>query len=260
METKITGYDVKSAGSFTINTNNGEINSIPTSYSFRNDISSGEISNSIKRIKLHSLSEDVSLNYNVNVNGTSQMSSNGCYEFVGSRRLQDGYAQRAASSINDDLYALIAQYPNRNTGEPIWNPLPNLTECAKKAEKVTAAGQPVELPTIKVPSDIGKWAAAWTAHMGQQLTANRTEQMQVAAQMVIEEKDAQIKEQKKYLTEKYGEEIYNLYFKTNVEAGAIYTIPNPPYSIERKDVVQALIGSGGNNLAEKRNAYTKELN
>lgn len=260
METKITGYDIKSAGAFNINTNNGEIKSIPTSYTFRNDISSGEISNSIKREKLHSLSKDIALNYSVNVNGTSQMSSNGSYEIVGSRRLQDGHAQRAASSINDDLYALIAQYPNRFTGEPIWNPLPNLSECLKQAEKVTAAGKPAELPTIKTPADIPVWTAAWTAHMGQQLTANRTEQLQVAAQMVVDEKNAQIKEQKDYLTEKYGEEIYNLYFKANVEAGAVYTATRPPYSIDRKDVVQAYLGDGNNKLAEKRNAYAKELN
>jgi len=46
-----------------------------------------------------------------------------------------------------DLYALLVQYPNRDDGEPIYNPLPNVAENLKKAEKkVTGNQKPMELP------------------------------------------------------------------------------------------------------------------
>lgn len=80
--------------------------------------------------------------------------------------------------------------------------------------------------------------------------------MAVAAQIYKKKLDMQIKTQEDYLVEKYGKEMYDLYFKLNVEAGAVYQKDYIPLSITKKDVLQAAIVDG---KAEKRLAYQAKL-
>jgi folylpolyglutamate synthase/dihydropteroate synthase len=67
----INSYTIRSGGNFTIDSTNGEIKSIPTSYTFGNDISHGEIDNSIKRVQHLSRVEHIKTNHNITVDGTS---------------------------------------------------------------------------------------------------------------------------------------------------------------------------------------------
>lgn len=253
---KITNYTIDGPGSYRIHSTNGTTSSFPTTYSFDNDISHGEIDNSIKRVQHLQKAEHIKMNHNMTVNGTSQTSSGGSWRDVGSPELHIGHSQRSASATNAKLYALISNYPDRDDGEPIYVPFPSITDCLKEAEKITAEQSPIELPSIASPTDIPKWIAAYVSYIGNQVTKDRSQQMLIAAQLAAEKRQKQIDDQKKYLTEKFGEEMYNLYFRAKVEAGAIYNKPHNPCTITRQDVYQATFADG---LAERRNAYTAKI-
>ena len=68
---KINTYTINGPGSFTIESDKGNIKTIPTSYSFGNDISHGEIDNSIKRVQHLQRSEHITMNHNMTVEGTA---------------------------------------------------------------------------------------------------------------------------------------------------------------------------------------------
>lgn len=255
MAERIINSSIKAPGSYTITTSNGTISSSPTLYTFDNDISHGNINNSTSRMTELQKAEQITLNHNLSVGGTSQTMANGVWEDVGSQELQIGHAAIGATSTNDELFALISQYPDRDDGEPIYI-LPDMAECIDEAMQVTSRMKAVELPTIKRPSDIALWIGAWAAKMGEQITSNKQEQMAVAAQIYKKKLDIQIKTQEDYLVEKYGREMYDLYFKLNVEAGAVYQKDYIPLSITKKDVLQAAIVDG---KAEKRLAYQAKL-
>lgn len=199
--------------------------------------------------------DQITLNYNHSVGGTSQTITNGSWEDVGSKELQDGLSARGATATNDELFAVIAQYPNRDDGEPIYR-LPDMAQCIDEAVKITSELSASELPTIKRPEDIIKWAAAWTAYIAEQIAANKKEQLIMAAKIYQIKLDEQIRAQEKYLKEKYGDEMYNLYFRMNVEAGAIYMKDYIPCNVTKKDLLKAGIIDG---KAEKRNAHLRKL-
>lgn len=253
---KINTYTINGPGSFTIESDKGNIRTIPTSYSFGNDISHGEIDNSIKRVQHLQRSEHITMNHNMTVEGTAQNQVGGIWYDVGSPELHTGQAQRAATMTNKELYSLISNYPDRDDGEPIYIPFPSLTECLKEAEQITSEQTAPNLPTISTPTDIAKWIGAFAAHIGNQITQDRSKQMAMAAQLMVEKKEKQIQEQKKYLTEKYGEVMYETLFKAQVEMGAVYNKPYNNYSVTKQDIYQAAFADG---KAEKRNAFAAKI-
>ena len=253
---KINSYNIKSGGSFTIDTTNGEMRSIPTSYTFGNDISHGEIDNSIKRVQQSSRVEHIKMNHNMSVDGTSQTSVGGVWQDVGSPELHTGQAQRAATATNKELYALISNYPDRDDGKPIFVPFPDIAQCMEEAEQITAELMPIDLPTISSPMDIPKWIAAYSASLIAQNTINKKFQLEIAAAIAIEKQMKQIETQKKYLVDKYGEEMYMTLFKSQVEAGAVYTKDFNDYSITKQDIYEAAFAEG---KAERRNAFAAKI-
>lgn len=256
METEVTNVDIHSPGSFTIRTENGSIESTPTRYNFSNDLSKGCINNSMERLSSLQSSQNITLNHNLTVGGSSQTNVGGLWADVGSYTLQNGAHQRMASSTNDELYALLAQYPDNNNGEIVFNPLPNLEQNYKKSGHVTAETMDIELPTIKGIMDIPKWIAAWTEGLVAQNTVNSQARTAIAMQSTKEDLDEQIKVQETHLKEKFGEEIYNLYYKTQIEAGGVYLKQMNPYTITKDDLYSATLGEG---KCEKRNAHLAKI-
>lgn len=255
MADRIINTTVDGPGSYRITTTNGTITSSPTQYTFDNDISHGNINNSIARVMQLQKAEQITLNHNLSIGGTSQTSARGVWEDVGTQDLHAGHAAIGATETNDELFALIAQYPDRDDGEPIYK-LPDMAECLDEAANITAESTAAELPTITRPLDVAKWVGAWTSHITKQITSNKKEQITLAAQIYKIKLDEQIKVQKEYLVEKYGEEMYNLFFKIKVEAGAVYQKDYLPYTITKKDILQAAIVDG---KEEKRLAYQAKL-
>lgn len=252
----INSYTIRSGGNFTIDSTNGEIKSIPTSYTFGNDISHGEIDNSIKRVQHLSRVEHIKTNHNMTVDGTSQNSTGGIWNDVGSPSLHSGHAQRAATSLNKELYALISNYPDRDDGKPLFSPFPNITECLKEARQITAQQTEPNLPTIKSIQDISLWITAYTSNLVQQNTKNISLQMETAGKLVIEKQQKQIERQKEFLVNKFGEEMYELIYKKQVEAGAIFDKDYNDYSITTNDVHQAAFDK---DKSDKRNAFAAKI-
>lgn len=186
----------------------------------------------------------------------SSTHTNKTIDLIGSDSSLTGQNARVATSCNNDLAATISQFPDRNTEEPVFNPLPNFDQCLIKAEKVTAESKGSYFPTIKRPADIITWVGAWLYNLEQQLTANRVKQVAVATQMSLDELEIQIEQQEKYLKDKYGEELYNLYFKAQVEAGAVFTPSYNPCTITKKDLFTAGFTNG---LTERRNAALAKM-
>ena len=256
MQTEVTDVQIHSPGSYTIRTENGNIESTPTKYSFNNDLSRGSINNSMERLSALQTSQNITLNHNLTVGGSSQTNVGGLWSDVGSYTLHTGAHQRMATSTNDELFALLSQYPDRDDGEPIYNPLPNYEYNYEKAGQITAELMGIELPTITSLLDVPKWIAAWTAGLIAQNTMNVQLRTAIALQMTKEDLDEQIKIQKKYLVDKYGEEMYTLFYKAKVEAGAVYLKRFRPYSITKDDLYSATLGEG---KCEKRNAHLAKL-
>ncbi len=74
--------------------------------------------------------------------------------------------------------------------------------------------------------------------------------------MVVEDLETQIEQQKKYLVEKYGEELYELMFKKLVENGAVFTKDNVEYDITKEDLFKAAFSD---DKAQKRNSYNSKI-
>ena len=104
--------------------------------------------------------------------------------------------------------------------------------------------------------DIPKWIAAWTKGLVAQNTVNSQARTAIAMQMTKEDLDEQIKVQETHLKEKFGEEIYNLYYKTQIEAGGVYLKQMNPYTITKDDLYSATLGEG---KCEKRNAHLAKI-
>lgn len=256
VQQEVTSVKSNGYGSVEIQDTYGKTNTDYTLYQFNNDMRKGSISNSKDTLSSLEKVDQITLNYNQTVGGTAQTSANGAWEDIGSKALHDGLSARGATAVNDELFALISQYPNRDDGEPIYK-LPDMAQCVDEAvARITAESSPVSLPTITRPTDIAKWLAAWTSQMASQLTSNKAAQLAMAAKIYEEKLAEQIKTQKEYLVKKYGEEIYNLYFKIQVEAGAVYMKDYYPCTVTRKDLLQAGISDG---KAQKRNAHLKNL-
>ena len=255
-EDTINSYTIRSGGNFTVDSTKGEMKQIPTSYRFGNDISQGEIDNSIRRVQELQKVEHVKINHNFNVDGTSQTCVGGTWCDVGSQSLHTGQAQKAAAATNKELYALIANYPDRNDGEPLWKPFPDLEQCMDEAKQITAEMNPIELPTIKTPSDILKWGQVYVSGLIEQEMLNKKLQLQIAAKIALEKRDRQIKEQKEYLVNKFGEEMYISLFKAKVEAGAIYKKEINDYTITTEDIQKAAFSDG---KTERRNAFAAKI-
>ena len=115
---------------------------------------------------------------------------------------------------------------------------------------------PIDLPTISSPMDIPKWIAAYSAQLIAQNTINKKFQLEIAAAIAIEKQMKQIETQKKYLVDKYGEEMYMSLFKAQVEAGAVYTKDFNDYSITKQDIYEAAFAEG---KAERRNAFAAKI-
>lgn len=252
----INSYTIRSGGNFTIDSSKGEMKQIPTAYTFGNDISHGEIDNSIKRVQELQKVEHIKLNHNLSVDGTSQSCVGGLWTDVGSPSLHTGQAQRAATATNRELYALLSNYPDRDDGEPIWRPFPDYMECMEEAEQITAEMMPIELPSIKTPLDIPKWIGAYVAGLVMQNTVNRKFQLEIAQMIALEKRQRQIDEQEEYLTDKFGKEIYMALYKANVEAGAIYKKEFNDYTITTEDIQNAAFSDG---KTERRNAFAAKI-
>lgn len=250
-------WEIKGPGNFTVTSNNGEINGSTSNYSFSNDISRGNITNGIRREQNLIKSEQVNLDSSFVVKGTHQSSYGGAWIDYGTPELHTGQSQKGAESTNMDLYALLVQYPNRDDGEPIYNPLPNVAENLKKAEKkVTGNQKPMELPQITSLQTFGEWLAAVGTNFMSAFTVNRQAQVAIAAQMTVDDLEKQKKEQKEYLVSKFGEEVYNLQFKSQVEAGAVFFKEELPYNVTKEDIYRAGISDG---KAENRAAWLKRV-
>lgn len=239
MDAKIKSYDIKGPAHFTVTTENGTITGTPTSWTFNNDISQGNIDNSTQRNQCLQKSEHIKLNYSLAVDGTAQTSYGGVWIDVGSPELHSGDAAKAAMAQNVNLYALLTQYPDRDDGEPVYVPFPNFDQCLEKAQNITDEQKPCILPTITQPKDIVKWAAAYTDYQAENLAANEAKKLMIALQIEQEEIKKQQDTQKEYLTNKYGEEVYELFYKQKVEMGAVYTKDYNKYSITVSDVYDA---------------------
>lgn len=250
-------WHVKGPGSFTVTSNNGTVEGDMTNYSFGNDISRGNIGAGITREQNLIKSEHITLDNSFVVDGTHQGSYGGAWIDYGTPELHEGYAQRGAASTNMELYTLLCQYPDRDDGKPIFNPLPNLSQNLEKAEKkVTAAQKPMVLPTISDLSSLAKWVSTVASTYTSNIAANKAAQMAIAAEMTAEDLERQKKQQREFLTDRYGEEMYNLLFKAQVEAGAIYFKEELPYTITKEDVYNAALSEG---KAEKRAAWLRRV-
>ena len=250
-------WDIKGPGTFSVTSNNGTIEGSMASYKFDNDISKGTIGNSITREQNLIKSEHVKLDSCIVVDGTHQFSAGGAWFDYGTPELHLGIAQKGVASTNLELYALMTQYPDRDDGQPIYNPLPNLSQNLEKAEKkVTASQEPMVYPTISNIKTAAQWASTVTSGIAKSVTANKKEQLKVAAEMTVADLEHQIETQKKYLVDKYGEEMYTLLFKAQVEAGAIYFKEELPYTITKEDIYNAALLDG---KAEKRAAWERKV-
>ena len=65
-----------------------------------------------------------------------------------------------------------------------------------------------------------------------------------------------VKEQKEYLVNKFGEEMYISLFKAKVEAGAIYNKEINDYTITTEDIQKAAFSDG---KTERRNAFAAKI-
>ena len=257
MDTKILNVKIPGPGAYEVETNNGTLKSSPTQYNFDNDLSRGSFSNSLERHQSLKKVEHVKLNHNFTVGGTSQSSVGGIWVDVGSRELFTGQAQTMVASTNAEIAALLTQYPEPNDSEPEYNPLPNIADNIVKASNMTAESQfNIPLPTITKPADIPIWIAAWTANIQNQATSNAAETAKIAAVMTVEQLDEQIKRQEKYLTDKYGEDLYKLLFKKLVENGAVYTKDMVASDITKEDLYKAAFSD---DKAQKRNTYAAKI-
>lgn len=256
MKDKILYYDVDGPGSFTIKSEGGIVHSSPTSYDFSNGQSIGSIGNSLKREQNLQKVEHVKINHNFTVEGTSQQSTGGQWIDVGSSTLHSGQPQKGANAVNDEVYTLLTNFPDRDDGEPILVPFPSPKECMEEAEKITAQMTEFDLPACGSTSDVPQWIAAYTRGVVTQNVINKELQVKVAALIAVEKKERQIATQQKYLTEKYGEEMYIALFKAKVEQGYVYTKEMWDFQITKDDLFTSTFADG---KSEKRNAFAAKI-
>lgn len=256
MKDKILNYEIDGPGSFYIKSELGEIHSSPTSYSFSNDLSGGVICNSTRREQHLQKAEHIKINHNLTVDGTSQQSSGGQWIDIGTPTLHTGHPQKAAQMTNKELYALISSYPDRDNGEPIFVPFPSPQECMEEAKKITAEMTEFDLPACGSTSDIPMWIAAYARGIAIQNLANIELQMIVASLIAVEKQQKQIETQEKYLTEKYGEEMYIALFKAQVEKGFVYCKDMWDYTVTKDDLYTSAFADG---KAERRNAFAAKI-
>lgn len=250
-------WEIKGPGTFTVLSNNGKIEGSMASYTFDNDIAKGNIGNSIVREQNLIKSEHIKLDSCTVVDGTHQFSAGGAWFDYGTPELHLGLAQKGVAATNLELYALMTQYPDRDDGQPLYNPLPNLSQNLEKAEKkITASQPPMVYPTISNLTTAGQWVSSVASGIAQSITSNKKEQLKVAAEMTVADLEDQIERQKKYLVDKYGEEMYVTLFKAQVEAGAIYFKEELPYTITKEDIYNAALLDG---KAEKRAAWARKV-
>ena len=256
MKDEVLYYNIDGPGSFTIKSKQGVVNSSPTSYQFSNGQSIGTIGNSLKREQHLQKVEHIKINHNFTVDGTSQQSTGGQWIDVGSSTLHTGHPIRGANSTNDELYTLLTNFPDRDDGEPILVPFPSPQECMEEAEKITAEMTEFDLPACGSTSDIPSWIAAYTRGVVMQNTINKELQIQVAALIAAEKMQKQIEAQQKYLTEKYGEEMYIALFKAKVEQGYVYTKEMWDLKITKDDLFTSTFTDG---KSEKRAAFAAKI-
>lgn len=250
-------WHVQGPGTFTVTSNNGVVQGSMATYTFNNDISNGAIGDGIVREQNLIKSQHIKLDDCIVVDGTHQGSYGGAWIDYGTPELHTGVSQMGAQKVNMELYTLLCQYPDRDDGQPLFNPLPNLSQNLEKAEKkVTGAQQPMVLPTISDATSLAVWVATVATTFASNLASNKAAQVAIAAQMTAEDLARQIKQQEEYLTDKYGEEIYKLLFKAQVEAGAVYFKEELPYTITKEDLYNAALSEG---KAEKRAAWLKRV-
>ena len=125
-------------------------------------------------------SQETLLNFSQNIGGTAHWQSGGGWFDTGTPFGHTGVAQNNAAATNDEYFALVSQYPDRDDGEPIWNPLPSLEENLKKVTNATGTQKPIVLPTINRFSDVGKYLAAVADGVSQQLDTDIEAQLKLA--------------------------------------------------------------------------------
>lgn len=247
MNTDVITTRISAPGQASFTTLNGTLTTDPAFQSWDNDLGSGSITMNTRRMMNLQDSQETLLNFSHFIGGTSHTQSGGGWVDVGTPFGHTGVAQNNATATNDEYFALVSQFPNRDDGTPIQSVLPTLEENMKKVANASGAQKPIILPTITRFSDVGKYLSAITDGVSQQLDVDVQAQTRLAMDMCQEDLEEQKKEQKKLLVAKYGEEAYEMYFRAGVEAGYIYIKDELPWAVTKDDLIRAALADGKAN-------------
>ena len=256
MDVDVIDAKITAPGQASFITLNGTLTTDPAFQSWDNDLGSGSITMNTRRTMSLQDSQETLCNFSQFVGGTAHWQSGGGWFDTGTPFGHTGVAQNNAAATNDEYFALISQYPDRDDGEPIFNPLPTMDDILNGIKNVTGVQESIKPPTLKSFYDTPEFLGKMTAYTARQQAANVEAQAKMAAQKISEHLEEQIADQKRLLVEQYGEELYNLYFRARVEAGYVFIKPELPYSTTKDDLYQALFANG---KADRRNSHLAKM-
>lgn len=246
MNTDVLTTRISAPGQASFTTLNGTLTTDPTFQSWDNDLGSGSITMNTRRMMNLQDSQETLLNFSHFIGGTSHTQSGGGWVDVGTPFGHTGVAQNNATATNDEYFALVSQFPNRDDGKPIQGVLPTVEENLKKVANASGAQKPIVLPTLTL-YNIEEYSSALYDGVSQQLKVDADAQLRLAMDMCREDLEEQQKEQKKLLVAKYGEEAYEMYFRAGVEAGYIYIKDELPWAVTKDDLIRAALADGKAN-------------